>query len=171
MTGVIDKLVVYPENMRKNLDRLGGLIHSQRVLLALTQKGVSREDAYAMVQRNAMRVWREDGDFLALLKADKEVGTVLSARARSVVRPRLSPESGGHDLQAGVRRLMRPPNAAPSGEATSTVPGNKAGHARLHHRVAPDVRRDAMANLPHGVFRQGRNVKLLPDTGSRARGD
>ncbi|HYA72469.1 MAG TPA: adenylosuccinate lyase, partial [Roseiarcus sp.] len=73
LTGVIDKLVVYPENMRKNLDRLGGLIHSQRVLLALTQKGVSREDAYALVQRNAMPVWRGEGDFLTLLKADKDV--------------------------------------------------------------------------------------------------
>jgi adenylosuccinate lyase len=78
LTGVIDKLVVYPENMRKNLDRLGGLIHSQRVLLALTQKGVSREDAYALVQRNAMPVWRGEGDFLTLLKADKDVANALS---------------------------------------------------------------------------------------------
>lgn len=58
LTGVIEKLVVYPENMMKNLDRLGGLVHSQRVMLALTQKGVSREDAYRLVQRNAMPVWR-----------------------------------------------------------------------------------------------------------------
>ena len=64
LTGVIDKLLVYPENMQKNLDRLGGLVHSQRVLLALTQKGVSREDAYRLVQRNAMPVWRGEGDFL-----------------------------------------------------------------------------------------------------------
>src|SRR5262249_13606235 len=72
MAGVIDKLVVYPENMRANLDRLGGLVHSQRVLLALTQKGVAREDAYRLVQRNAMRVWQERADFLALLKADAD---------------------------------------------------------------------------------------------------
>ena len=78
MTQVVDKLVVYPENMRKNLDRLGGLIHSQRVLLALTQKGVSREDAYAWVQRNAMPVWRGEGDFLSLLKADKDVAAAMS---------------------------------------------------------------------------------------------
>jgi len=78
LTGVIDKLIVYPENMRKNLDRLGGLIHSQRVLLALTQKGVSREDAYSYVQRNAMPVWRGEGDFLTLLKADKDVAAKLS---------------------------------------------------------------------------------------------
>ena len=57
LTGVIDKLVVYPENMQTNLDQLGGLVHSQRVLLALTQAGVSREDAYRLVQRNAMKVW------------------------------------------------------------------------------------------------------------------
>jgi adenylosuccinate lyase len=78
LTGVVDKLVIYPETMRKNLDRLGGLIHSQRVLLALTQKGVSREDAYSLVQRNAMPVWRGEGDFLTLLKADKDVAKALS---------------------------------------------------------------------------------------------
>ncbi len=78
LTGVIDGLVVYPENMRRNLDRLGGLVHSQRVLLALTQKGVSREDAYRLVQRNAMPVWRGEEDFLALLKRDPEVSARLS---------------------------------------------------------------------------------------------
>ena len=78
LTGVIEKLLVYPANMRKNLDRLGGLIHSQRVLLALTQKGVSREAAYSLVQRNAMPVWRGEGDFLALLKADADVRLNLS---------------------------------------------------------------------------------------------
>jgi adenylosuccinate lyase len=77
LTGLIDKLMVYPENMRKNLDRLGGLIHSQRVLLALTQKGASREEAYALVQRNAMKVWRGEGDFLAFLKADNDVKRYL----------------------------------------------------------------------------------------------
>jgi len=79
MAGVIEKLVVYPESMQRNLDRLGGLVHSQRVLLALVDKGVSREDAYRLVQRNAMRVWQEGGDFLALLKADPEVSKALSA--------------------------------------------------------------------------------------------
>ncbi|MGA7267969.1 MAG: adenylosuccinate lyase [Aestuariivirga sp.] len=79
MTSVIDKLLVYPENMRRNLDRLGGLIHSQRVLLALTQKGMSREESYAAVQRNAMPVWRGEGNFLDLLKADKEVSALLGA--------------------------------------------------------------------------------------------
>ena len=78
LTGLIDKLVVYPENMRKNLDRLGGLIHSQRVMLALTQKGMAREEAYAAVQRNAMPVWRGEGDFLTLLQADKDVTAKLS---------------------------------------------------------------------------------------------
>jgi len=73
LASVIERLVVYPENMRRNLDRLGGLVHSQRVLLALTQKGVSREDAYAAVQRNAMKVWREEGRFIDLLKSDPQV--------------------------------------------------------------------------------------------------
>jgi len=78
---IIDKLVVYPANMLKNLERLGGLIHSQRVLIALTQKGVAREEAYAMVQRTAMRAWQGEGDFLALLMADKDVRKHLSAAA------------------------------------------------------------------------------------------
>ncbi len=78
LTGVISKLLVYPENMKRNLDRLGGLVHSQRVLLALTQKGMSREQSYAAVQRNAMPVWRGEGNFLDLLMADSEVSTHLS---------------------------------------------------------------------------------------------
>src|SRR5580704_13931973 len=78
LAGVIDKLLIYPENMQKNLDRLGGLVHSQRLLIALTQKGVAREDAYRLVQRNAIKVWEGGGDFLALLKADKDVRKHLS---------------------------------------------------------------------------------------------
>ncbi|MEY9190686.1 adenylosuccinate lyase [Bradyrhizobium ottawaense] len=78
LAGLIDKLLVYPANMQKNLDRLGGLVHSQRVLLALTQKGASREDAYKLVQRNAMPVWRGEGDFLVLLKKDAEVKKYLT---------------------------------------------------------------------------------------------
>ena len=79
LAGIIDKLVIYPGNMQKNLERLGGLIHSQRVMIALTQKGVAREDAYAIVQRNATRVWRGEGDFLSLLAADEDVRKHLSA--------------------------------------------------------------------------------------------
>src|SRR5215813_5622445 len=78
LASIIDKLVVYPAAMQKNLDRLGGLIHSQRVLIALTQKGVAREDAYRLVQRNAMKVWDGAGDFLSLLKTDKDVRAKLS---------------------------------------------------------------------------------------------
>ena len=81
LAGVIDTLVVYPEAMRRNLDLLGGLIHSQRVLLALTGTGMSREDAYRAVQRNAMRALQGDGDFKALLVADKEVAARLDAKA------------------------------------------------------------------------------------------
>jgi len=78
LAGIIDELIVYPDNMRKNLDRLGGLVHSQRVLLALTQKGAAREDAYRLVQRNAMKAWAGEGDFLNLLKTDKDVRKHLS---------------------------------------------------------------------------------------------
>ena len=78
LTGVVDKLLVYPDRMQANLDRLGGLVHSQRVLLALTQAGVSREDSYRLVQRNAMRVWNGEGDFLEFLLADADVTKALS---------------------------------------------------------------------------------------------
>jgi adenylosuccinate lyase len=78
LASIVDKLVVYPANMQKNLDLLGGLVHSQRVMIALTQKGVAREDAYAIVQRNAMKVWQGEGDFLSFLTADRDVRKHLS---------------------------------------------------------------------------------------------
>ncbi|MFN3674865.1 MAG: adenylosuccinate lyase [Sphingomonas pseudosanguinis] len=80
LTGVIDKLVVYPARMEKNLNKMSGLVHSQRVLLALTQAGVSREDSYRLVQRNAMKVWESDGELslMELLKADADVTAALS---------------------------------------------------------------------------------------------
>ncbi|MBB3975044.1 adenylosuccinate lyase [Rhizobium azooxidifex] len=78
LAGVIEKLVVYPQNMEKNLNKFRGLVHSQRVLLALTQAGVSREDSYRLVQRNAMKVWEEGKDFLEELLADREVRAALS---------------------------------------------------------------------------------------------
>jgi adenylosuccinate lyase len=78
LAGVIDKLLVYPENMEKNLNKFRGLVHSQRVLLALTQAGTSREDAYRLVQRNAMKVWEQGKDFLEELLADAEVRAALS---------------------------------------------------------------------------------------------
>jgi len=80
LAGIIDKLVVYPDAMKANLDKLGGLHNSQRVLLALTQAGVSREDAYRLVQRNAMKTWKEGRDFLCELKADKEVTAKLKPK-------------------------------------------------------------------------------------------
>ncbi len=80
LTGVVDKLLVYPERMQKNLDKMGGLVHSQRVLLALTQAGITRDNAYRLVQRNAMKVWESDGQLslLELLKADEEVNAAMS---------------------------------------------------------------------------------------------
>ena len=80
LTGVVEKLLIYPERMQKNLDRMGGLVHSQRVLLALTQAGISREDSYRIVQRNAMKVWESDGEIqlLDLLKADPDVTAKMS---------------------------------------------------------------------------------------------
>ncbi|MEE9589394.1 MAG: adenylosuccinate lyase [Hyphomicrobiaceae bacterium] len=78
LTSVVEKLVVYPERMQANLDKLGGLVHSQRVMLALTQAGVAREDAYRLVQRNAMKVWEDGKDFLTELLADEEVRKALS---------------------------------------------------------------------------------------------
>jgi adenylosuccinate lyase len=78
LAGLVERLVVYPENMQRNLDRLGGLVHSQRLLLALTQKGAAREDAYRLVQRNAMKVWQDGGDFQKLLAADPDVGKFMT---------------------------------------------------------------------------------------------
>jgi len=80
LTQVIDKLLVYPERMRRNLDRMGGLVHSQRVLLALTQAGAARDHAYALVQRNATKVWESDGalSLMDLLKGDPDVSALLS---------------------------------------------------------------------------------------------
>jgi adenylosuccinate lyase len=78
LTGVVEQLVVYPERMKGNLDALGGLVFSQRVMLALTQKGMSREQAYAAVQRNAMEAWRGNASFLALCRADKDIREFLS---------------------------------------------------------------------------------------------
>jgi adenylosuccinate lyase len=78
--GVVEKLIVYPERMQQNLDRTSGLVHSQRVLLALTQAGVSREDSYRLVQRNAMRAWNGEGALLDLLKADKDVTKALPTK-------------------------------------------------------------------------------------------
>src|SRR6185295_18274346 len=80
LTGLVDKLLVYPERMQRNLDLMGGLVHSQRVMLALTQAGASREDSYKLVQRNAMKVWEADGkaSLCALLKGDAEVTALLS---------------------------------------------------------------------------------------------
>jgi len=78
LTGVVEKLVIYPDNMLKNMNKFRGLVHSQRVLLALTQKGVSREEAYTLVQRNAMKVWEKDADFMEELKGDSDVLAALS---------------------------------------------------------------------------------------------
>jgi len=77
--GIVEKLVVYPERMKENLEKTRGLVHSQRVLLALAQKGLAREDAYRLVQRQAMRAWNGEGTLLDLLKADEEVSRALSA--------------------------------------------------------------------------------------------
>ncbi len=81
LAGVIEKLVVYPDNMMKNLDRFGGLVHSQRILLALTQAGMSREDSYRLVQKHALKIWQHGGDFLQALLAEKEVTAKIKPKA------------------------------------------------------------------------------------------
>jgi adenylosuccinate lyase len=78
LAGVVDKLLVYPENMQRNLDQLNGLVYSGEVLLALANKGISREDAYRLVQRNAMPAWEGKGDFRTLLEADAEVSKLMT---------------------------------------------------------------------------------------------
>ena len=117
---MIDKLLVYPERMQKNLDRMGGLVHSQRVLLALTQAGASREDAYRLVQRNAMKVWESDGamSLLDLLKADAEVTALLPpAEIEAQFDLDYHLQACRHDLRAGVRGWLtcRPFRSSPAG--------------------------------------------------------
>jgi adenylosuccinate lyase len=120
LAGLIDKLLIYPENMQKNLDRLGGLVHSQRVLIALTQKGCSREDAYKLVQRNAMPVWRGEGDFQTLLKKDAEVKKYHRCRDIRAVRPRLSFQARRYHLQTRVRRKLMQHAGPRPGHALTT---------------------------------------------------
>ena len=103
MTMVIEKLIVYPQRMLENMDKLGGLMHSQRVLLALTQAGVSREESYKLVQRNAMKVWEERKDFLTELKNDEDVmKALLDRRARGQIRSGLPHQTCQYDFCSGV---------------------------------------------------------------------
>ena len=119
LASVVEQLVVYGERMKANLDSLGGLVFSQRVLLALTQKGMSREDSYAAVQRNAMEAWRGNASFLALCRADKEIRAVPGGRrARGAVRHGLPHQARRHDLQARVRLAA---GARPSRAASSSM--------------------------------------------------
>ena len=107
LTGMMEKLVVYPETMDKNLNKFRGLVHSQRVLLALTQAGVSREDAYRLVQRNAMKVWEEGADFLEELLGDKDCARRTFGRRDSrKIRSRLPHQACGHDLRARFQRKL-----------------------------------------------------------------
>ena len=141
LAGIIDKLVVYPDTMQKNLDRLGGLVHSQRVLIALTQKGVAREEAYRLVQRNAMKVWGGESDFLSLLKADKDVRKHFErGRAQSQFRSRLSLQARRHDLRPRVRQGgLRPAGARrerPTSARLRFRPGRAHGLSRGRGRAA-----------------------------------
>ena len=127
LAGLIEKLLVYPENMQKNLDRLGGLVHSQRLLIALTQKGASREDSYKFVQRNAMPVWRGEGDFQTLLEERRRREEISQrCRDRGAVRPRLSLQARRHDLSARVRRGVRPPRSAAGTGQKPLIAGRKS---------------------------------------------
>ena len=94
MAGVIEKLLIYPDHMQANLDKLGGLVYSQYVLLALTQAGMSREDAYSKVQEHAMKTWREGGAFLERLQGDAAVTGLVSAETLQAVRGAESPAQG-----------------------------------------------------------------------------
>ena len=152
LTGIVDKLVVYPDRMQKNLDKLGGLIHSQRVLLALTQKGVPREDAYRLVQRNAMKVWGGEKDFLRAAQGRQGRARETERQGtRGQVRPRLSFQARRHDLPAGVRKRVasspKPSTAdggifARSSTATATPIAHDANRdsKQWHEHTAPEHR-------------------------------
>ena len=148
LAGVIEKLVVYPENMKKNLDKLGGLHNSQRVLLALTQAGASREDAYALVQRNAMKTWEHGADFLTELKADKDVTAKVSAEPSSRrCSTSAITQARRHDFQARVRVASRPAIPAPRPGQRPARPCRlrKWRYGRLHRPRGLDVHRDWIA--------------------------
>ena len=103
LAGLVDGLVVYPDGLQAEPRALGRSLPARRVMLALAQKGLSRQGAYGIVQRSAMRVFRGEGGFLTLLGADSEVASRLRRGGR-LLRPRLPPQARGHDLRAGVRR-------------------------------------------------------------------
>ena len=132
LTGVIDKLLVYPENMLKNLNRFRGLIHSQRVLLALTQAGVSREDAYRLVQRNAMKVWEKGADFLEELLADKEVRAALpKTRSARISTSAITPSTSTRFSSECLVRTEVGGTAPPCPSRTSPPLGGRLAAATL----------------------------------------
>ncbi len=150
LAGVIDKLVVYPERMRANLERGGGLVHSQQVLLALTQKGLSREDAYRLVQRNAMRAFRGEGSVPRIPEGRRRRdGRAAARRDRGAVRHAPSPEECRRDFRARFRsRLSRTPSqdiastviVAPE-SALGAYPGSQnIPHSFLRSRIRPEGR-------------------------------
>ena len=160
LAGVVERLQVYPENMQKNLDRLGGLVHSQRVMLALTQAGVSREDAYAAVQENAMKVWRGEGRFLDFLKDDARV-TLADAAARGPVRPRLPHQEHRHGVRPRVRRLIkRAFDPVVDAQTRLLILGSLPGEASLAAGQYYAHPRNAFWRLMDGVT--GRDISSLP---------
>ena len=179
LAGLIDKLVVYPDTMQKNLDKLGGLIHSQRVLIALTQKGVAREDAYRLVQRNAMKVW--DGEKRFPGAAQGRQGRARQAQRqgdRGQFRPRPPFQARRYHLQARVRRRLTP-CAMPPRPSWSSIPASAGSRCsarsprraptRAYVYVADD------AGFPYGNQPEGRADRAHPrrrrqgDCGTRAR--
>ncbi len=152
LAGVIEKLVIYPETMLQNMNKFQGLVMSQRVLLALTQAGVSREDAYRLVQRNAMKVWEKGADFKTELLADPEVTAALSpAEIEEKFDTRLSHQARRHDLRPRLRHLTTPGHDARlvRPEYLQPVPA-----ARFRRRVSRRARpaahgpEDARASAP-----------------------
>ena len=136
LAGVIDKLVVYPKNMQKNLDRLGGLVHSQRVLIALTKAGVSREDAYRIVQKNAMRVWRDGEDFCLAQGRSEGAQGAQAERDRGELRPQASLQARRYDFQARVRQGLSLSSARACANPSHA---NSDRAIRGHSSSAPDL--------------------------------
>ena len=138
LAGVVDKLVVYPDNMRSNLDRLGGLIHSQQVLLALTQAGVGREEAYAAVQRNAMRAWEAGDDFRSLLTADPLVADALDQNRLDAA---FDLARHTHHVDTIFKRVFRPGGHRLRRELPRPSVGREFPHRGSHRRVGWELLR------------------------------
>ena len=166
LASIVDKLVVYPANMQKNLDMLGGLVHSQRVMIALTQKGVAREEAYAMVQRNAMKVWQGEGDFCRSSRPTRTSASISARRSSrristsTITSGTSTPSSSG----CSARCLIGPAPTLRSAPARSRQGAHELPHGGVEFPRALPVHETARAGNRRRltkVLHAGQDLRLV----------